>query len=37
MDKNKCPKSVFPKKSWKNEGPLYNKFLKQLKELTFTL
>jgi hypothetical protein len=33
----KCPKSDFPKESWKNEGLLYNKLAKQLKEPTFVL
>jgi hypothetical protein len=37
MDKNKCPKTDFPKKSWKNMGLLYNKFPKGLKEPTFIL
>ena len=35
MDKNKCPKIDFPKKSWVFEKYciLYNKLPKQLKEL----
>ena len=34
MDIYKCPKSIFPKKSWENKLDLYNKLPNLLKDLT---